>query len=89
MGRPLEPNRLTADHLFHLAESHAMAGDLERGLELLALGVERGFYPYDFVTEHCPFLEPLRTQPAFAGIRDEVRRRHEAFDAEIAAVAAN
>lgn len=85
----VDTTHLDGHHLFHLAESHAMAGDLERGLELLALGVKRGFYPYDFVAEYCPFLEPLRAQPAFAGIRDEVRRRHEAFDAEIAAVAAN
>lgn len=82
----VDTTHLDGHHVFHLAESHAMAGDLERGLELLALGVQRGFYPYDFVADHCPFLEPLRARGAFAGILDEVRRRHEAFDAELAAL---
>jgi len=83
----VDPAHFDGHHAFHIAESYAMAGDVERGLELLALGVRRGFYPHDFIVEHCPFLEPLRGQSAFTGVVDEVRRRHEAFDAEIAAVA--
>ena len=70
---------LDGHHTFHVAESFAMAGDLERGLDLLARAVDAGFYPYPFIAEHCPFLAPLRPLPRFAEILDKARRRSEAF----------
>jgi serine/threonine protein kinase/tetratricopeptide (TPR) repeat protein len=45
---------------FHLSESFAVAGDIPTALRLLEQAVERGFYPYDYIAAHCPFLAPLR-----------------------------
>lgn len=45
---------------FHLSEPYALAGDEATALRLLDDAVERGFYPSDFISEHCPFLAPLR-----------------------------
>lgn len=75
---------LDGHHTFHLAESYAMAGDVERGLELLDLGIDRGFYPYAYIDEHCPFLVPLRGTDEFSRIRDKAKHMHEAFDRKLA-----
>jgi len=77
---------LDGHHRFHLAESYAMAGDVERGLELLELGIDRGFYPFAYIDEHCPFLAPLRGTDEFSRIRDKAKQLHEAFDRELASI---
>jgi len=41
--------------------------------------VNGGFYPYRFINEYCPFLEPLRGTPRFAAIAAKARERVEAF----------
>ncbi|CAN5891147.1 hypothetical protein BH23GEM9_BH23GEM9_01830 [soil metagenome] len=60
---------------FHFAELFAMTGDIERGLDVLTLAVEKGFTPVEFIALHCPFIEPLRAHPRFAGIVEDARRR--------------
>jgi len=70
---------LDAHQKFHLAESFAMAGQIERGLDLLAEAVEGGFYPYDFISRHCPFLRPLRGLPRFTEIEGLARDKVAAF----------
>ena len=49
---------------FHLAESFLVAGDLERGLELLERS-NFGFHPYVYMAHHCRFLDPVRHTPRF------------------------
>jgi eukaryotic-like serine/threonine-protein kinase len=72
---------LDAHHTFHIAESFAMAGDTERALTLLEHAVSHGFYPYEFVTEYCPFMAPLRGTPEFERIAADAARRTAEFSA--------
>ncbi len=53
---------------FHLAEPYALAGDADTALRLLADGVERGFYPAEFMARHCAPLAPLRGTPGFEAV---------------------
>lgn len=66
---------------FHLSESYSMAGDIATGLRLLAQGIERGFYPYDYIAEYCPFLAPLRSHSEFARIAARAAQRVAEFSA--------
>ena len=72
---------LDAHHTFHLSESLAMAGDMTRAVELLERAVDRGFYPYRFIAEFCPFMAPLRGKPAFERISAKAKRRVAEFSA--------
>jgi TolB-like protein/tetratricopeptide (TPR) repeat protein len=65
--------------LFHLAEPYALAGDVDRALDLLARAVDGGFYPVDFIASHAPFFVPVRAQPRFQAIVADARRRSDAF----------
>lgn len=76
---PIEVTPLDSHNKFHLAESFAMAGDTGRALEILELAVDQGFYPYPYINQHCPFLEPLRSLPDFAPVLAKARERTEAF----------
>ena len=64
---------------FHLAEPYALAGDADTALRLLADGVERGFYPADFIARQCAPLAPLRGLPAFAQVVARAAERVAAF----------
>src|SRR4029079_7372505 len=72
---------LDAHHRFHLAESWAMAGDIDRALALLEEAVHGGFHPGEFITQHCPFLAPLRGTARFDAIAGEARRLTAEFSA--------
>jgi hypothetical protein len=69
---------------FHIAEVLAMAGELDRGIDVLALAVEKGFTPVPFIAAHCPFIEPLRAQHRFAVIVADARTRSEAVRSAVA-----
>ena len=71
---------LDAHQKFHLGESYAMAGALDRGLDLIEEAVRGGFYPSPFIAEYCPFLAPLRGTPRFADVAARARERVEEFD---------
>jgi eukaryotic-like serine/threonine-protein kinase len=64
---------------FHLAESFAMAGAIERALAVLEEAVDKGFYAYEFMAKHCPFMAPLRRMPEFERIMEKARGRWEEF----------
>ena len=64
---------------FHIAEVFAMAGEIERGIEVLALAVRKGFTPVEFIATHCPCIEPLRSHPRFAAIVDDATARSESI----------
>lgn len=70
---------LDAHNRFHLAESFAMAGEVDRALDLLEYAVGEGFYPYHFIVEHCPFMAPLRDSHRFESIAVTARELAEAF----------
>jgi serine/threonine protein kinase/Flp pilus assembly protein TadD len=67
---------------FHVSESWAVAGDHERALALLMTAVEKGFYPAEYISRHCPFFEAMRDTPRFRGIVAEAERRHALFAGE-------
>ena len=63
---------------FHLAESFLVAGDLERGLELLERS-NSGFHPYVYMAHHCRFLDPVRHLPRFQALLEQAKERTDAF----------
>lgn len=63
---------------FHLAESFIVAGDHDRGLELLERSNE-GFHPYLYMASYCRFLDPVRDQPRFQDLLERAKERTEAF----------
>jgi len=63
---------------FHLAESFLVAGDLERGLDLLERS-NFGFHPYTYMAHHCRFLDPVRRTPRFQALLAQAKARTEAF----------
>jgi non-specific serine/threonine protein kinase len=63
---------------FHLAEAFLVAGDLERGLELLERS-NFGFHPYVYMAHHCRFLDPVRHTPRFQAVLAQAKERTEAF----------
>ena len=81
---PVDVAPLDAHNKFHLGESFAMAGDIDRALDLLERAVDEGFYPYPFIADHCPFLTPLRGTPRFAGILAKAQRQADSFEQEVA-----
>ncbi|MBT8335399.1 MAG: hypothetical protein KJO11_02275, partial [Gemmatimonadetes bacterium] len=64
---------------FHIAECFAMAGEVDRALDLLEQSVRDGFYPTHFIEHHCPFMEPLKGSPRFAAAVAASRERCESF----------
>jgi serine/threonine protein kinase len=81
---PVNTGPLDFHLTFHLAESYAMAGAVDRALAVLEEAVDKGFYAYEFMTTHCPFMAPLRGLPEFERIMEKARGRWEAFGREIA-----
>lgn len=75
---PINLAVLDAHQWFHLAESFIVAGELDRGLELLEQS-SAGFHPYGYMANHCRFLDPVRGLPRFEAILDRARARTEAF----------
>jgi hypothetical protein len=43
--------------------------------------VDNGFYPYDFLAIHCPFMAPLRGSAEFDRVLTKARRRVAEFSA--------
>jgi serine/threonine protein kinase len=78
---------LDAHHRFHLAESFIVAGDRDRGLDLLEQSVV-GFYPYPYMAEHCRFLDPVRDSPRFAAVLATAKELAESFARREAAIGA-
>ena len=76
----LDLKPLDAHLTFHVAEVFAMAGEIARGIDVLALAVQKGFTPADFIARHNPFMQPLRSHARFA----EIVRDAEARSAAIA-----
>jgi len=75
---PINIEVLDSHQQFHLAEAFLMAGDLERGLELLERS-NFGFHPYTYMAHHCPFLDPVRDTPRFRAVLAQAKERTEAF----------
>jgi non-specific serine/threonine protein kinase len=79
---PINLAVLDAHQHFHLAEAFIVAGDLERGLDLLERS-NAGFHPYGYMAAYCRFLDPVRHLPRFQAILEQARERTEAFRAAV------
>jgi eukaryotic-like serine/threonine-protein kinase len=75
---PINLAVLDAHQWFHLAESFIVAGNLDRGLELLEHS-NAGFHPYGYMARYCRFLDPVRGLPRFEALLEQARERTEAF----------
>jgi non-specific serine/threonine protein kinase len=75
---PINIEVLDPHQQFHLAESFLVAGDLERGLDLLERS-NFGFHPYTYMAHHCRFLDPVRHTPRFQALLAQAKERTEAF----------
>lgn len=84
---PIDLTVLDGHQLFHVAESFVVSGDTARGMAVLEMAIDRSFHPYDYIAEHCPFLEPLRGLPDFGRILEKAGRRTAAFRQSTAEVA--
>ena len=71
---------LDAHQVFHLAESHAVAGDHARAIELWEYAVDHGFYAAAFYARQ-PFLALLKDDPGFARVLAKAEQRVREFDA--------
>lgn len=80
---PLENVHLDHHESFHIAESYAMVGDIDRALGLLESAVEKGFYPLAFLRTHDPLLHTVRAHPRFSAAVRRAEARAEEFERRI------
>jgi len=73
-----------AEVVFNSATWTAYAGDLDAALDLLSRAANTGFISYQ-VFDVDRRLKEVRARPEYRPIRDEARRRSEAFRAFVAA----
>jgi TolB-like protein/tetratricopeptide (TPR) repeat protein len=62
-----------------MADAYALAGRTDDALEWLGAAVRYGLINYPFLTEHDPFLAPLRDDPRFKMLTADVRPRWESI----------
>jgi len=84
----LDLTPLDAHLTFHIAEVFAMAGEIARGIDVLALAVQKGFTPADFIARHNPFMEPLRSHARFAEIVRDAEVKSAAIGRRVRAASA-
>jgi eukaryotic-like serine/threonine-protein kinase len=77
---PLEAIDFDHHLSFHIGEAEALAGNTGRALRLMERSVRHGFFPYEFIAKHNPFLASLRGDPRFEAIVEEARARWMAFE---------
>ena len=60
-----------------MADAYALVGRTDDAIEWLRASIRYGLINYPFLTEHDPFLVPLRSDPRFQALMDEVKPRWE------------
>jgi len=71
---------------FHFAEVWAVLGDHDRALDVMALGMRKGFFPPTYIGTHCRFIDGLRNHPGFGSLLQEAERRSAEVRARVAGV---
>jgi len=79
----LDLTPLDAHLTFHIAEVFAMADEIARGIDVLALAEQKGFTPVDFIARHNPFMQPLRSHARFAEIVRDAAARSDAISRRV------
>jgi non-specific serine/threonine protein kinase len=72
-------------HAWNLAEGFALLGERPRALHWLAKAVERGLLNYPLLAHLDPFLENVRSDPAFTSLMANVRQQWEEFSTALPA----
>ncbi len=69
------------DDLYSLfmADGYALVSDLDRALFWLDHAIDHGIANAPFLSEHDPFLAPLRSDERFAGLMDKAGRVSESI----------
>ncbi len=63
-----------------MADSFALVGETEAALDSVERMIDLGIVNYPFLAEYEPFFASLRSEPRFAELMDEARRRWNAFE---------
>jgi eukaryotic-like serine/threonine-protein kinase len=69
-------------HSWNLAECFALLGETQAALDWLGRAIDRGMLNYPLLVALDPFLESIRTAPAFSALMTNVRAQWEAFISE-------
>jgi DNA-binding winged helix-turn-helix (wHTH) protein/Flp pilus assembly protein TadD len=64
--------------VYKMAQAYAQLGDKEAALRVWRRSIELNFYPYSYFLQD-PLLDPIRTEPQYAGVAELARQRHESF----------
>jgi serine/threonine-protein kinase len=75
---PIESFRRTAFICQLACEASATAGDLDTCIVLLVRAIDRGLFDLHWL-EHCPSLEPIRSDPRYPPLRQLVKDRADAI----------
>ena len=79
----IDESPLDGHHLFHLAESYAMAGAHAKAVELLDRAVSMGFYAADYYEHLSPFFGEIRARDDFRRTVARARETQTAFAAAV------
>ena len=72
-----------AEGIYKVSQAYAVLGDVPSALRMLRAAVKGGFFCYPYFVND-PLISNLRSDPGFAPLLEEARRRHEAFKAKFA-----
>jgi serine/threonine protein kinase len=67
-------------YAYWTADCHALVGDTDSALEWLERSVALGVVNYPFLSQHDPFLAPLRGEPRFQKLMERVKHAWESFE---------
>ena len=74
----LEENLVDAEQYYNMANLYSLFGYKEHCIRILRKTVDGGFFSYP-VFMNDQFLDPVRDEPEFQSILEEVKIKHEAF----------
>jgi hypothetical protein len=75
-----EAFRSDPQYSLYLADAYALAGERDRAFEWVEQAVRRGLVNYPLLATRDPCLAPLRDDPRFRKLLDEVHTRWEMFE---------
>ncbi|HEY0405760.1 MAG TPA: winged helix-turn-helix domain-containing protein [Pyrinomonadaceae bacterium] len=70
-----------AEGIYKVAQAYAALGDKASALRMLRRSIEGGFFCYPYFVNDA-LLENLRSEPEYAALMEQARRRHEEFKRE-------
>jgi non-specific serine/threonine protein kinase len=68
-----------AQYCWFLADAYALADQRDAAITWLERAASLGFINYPLLAERDPFLQPLRSEPAFTSLIGDIKERWESF----------